>query len=212
MAFCDLPKSYSSSSFHNISIYCKVFIISLYSFSWILVGCKLMSSLVIKISLSMFFNFSFIRHLKFDIFTFIVANSALNSLIFGTLLHNFTFFLALSNDFMNSFSSNNLISLDDDFEYSTCLLLSSGNVWTNARTSSFFFLLLVKGVDVTWEGFLAYGVSGWTANWVRLLPQKSQYFAAVSIFGKLCGPQETLVVIHWMHFQELKNLLLQHSK
>ena len=75
-----------------------------------------------------------------------------------------------------------------------------------------FFLLLVKGVDVTWEGFLAYGVSGWTANWVRLLPQKSQYFAAVSIFGKLCGPQETLVVIHWMHFQELKNLLLQHSK
>ena len=211
MVFCDLSKSYGSSFFYNISIFCKFFIISLYSFSWILVGCKLMSSLVIRISLSMFFNFSFIRHLKFDIFTFIVANSALYSLIFATLLHDFAFFLALSNDFMNSFSPNNLISLADDFECSTCLLLSSGNFWTNTRTSS-FFLLLVKGVDVTKKGFLAFGVSGWTANWVLLLSQKSQYFAVVSIFGKVCGPQEILVVIHWTYFQELKKLLLQLSK
>ena len=43
-------------------------------------------------------------HLKFDIFTFIVANSGLYFVIFATLLHDFTFFLALSNDFMNSFS------------------------------------------------------------------------------------------------------------
>ena len=33
----------------------------------------------------------------------------------------------------------------------------------NARTSS-VSLLLVKGVDFTWEGFLSFGVSGWTAN------------------------------------------------
>ena len=59
--------------------------------------------------------------------TFIVANSALYSLIFAALFQDFTFFLALSSDFMNSFSPNNLISLADDFEYSTCSLLSSGN-------------------------------------------------------------------------------------
>ena len=45
----------------------------------------------------------------------------------------------------------------------------------NRRTSS-FFLLLVKGVDVTWEGFFAFGVSGWNTNWVRLLSQKKSVF------------------------------------
>ena len=91
---------------------------------------------------------------------------------------------------MNSFPPNNLISLADDFE----------------------LLLLVNEVDVPWNGFLAFGVSRWTANCVLLFSQKSQYFVVVNIVGKLCGPQDTIALIHWMHLQELKNLLLQTSK
>ena len=37
-------------------------------------------------------------------------------------------------------------------------------------------MLLVKGVDATWEAFLAFGASGWTANWVLLLSQKESIF------------------------------------
>ena len=158
----------------------------LYSFSWILVGCKLMSPLA-KMSVSMFFNFSFIRQFKFDIFTFIVANSALYSLIFATLLHDFTFFLALLNDFMNIFSQNNLINLTDDFEYSTCLLLSQ-HLFTvikwqvlNECKNSSIFSFLVKGVDFTWKGFLVFGVSGWTAYWV--LPFSHKKFNTLSWFS-----------------------------
>ena len=37
-------------------------------------------------------------------------------------------------------------------------------------------MLLVKGVDVTWEGCLAFGVSGWTADCVLLFLQKKSIF------------------------------------
>ena len=42
--------------------------------------------------------------------------------------------------------------------------------------TSSFFLLLVNEVDVPWNGFLAFGVSRWTANCVLLFSQKKSIF------------------------------------